>query len=81
MRLGLSLTAGLGLSVTEDSDYQKPKVYPTYWNQTPNLALNNANTESFRFLLTQGALAQAQAGEMRPSRSCCCGVILHRAVH
>lgn len=55
MQLGRSGTAGLGRSGTRSSDYREPNSYIRCWNQTPNSALNLANKESFRFLLTSNA--------------------------
>lgn len=52
-RVGLSLTGELGLSLTRESAYRKPK-----WALTPCgcceiLPLNYANIESYGFFLTQ----------------------------
>jgi len=53
MGLGLSGTAGLGLSGTGDSAYREPKPALTLWNRLPIPPLNYANNkESFGFLLT-----------------------------
>ncbi len=61
MGLGLSGTAGLGLSGTDDSAYQEPKPELTPWNRLPILPYNYANNkESFGFLLTLACAVDAR---------------------
>lgn len=52
--LGLSGTAGLGLSGTDDSAYQEPKSVLMLWNRLtiPSSNIPN-NKESFGFFLTR----------------------------
>ena len=53
IRLVLSVTARLVLSVTTGSSYQEPKQGLSLWDGCKIQPLNYANIESFRFLLTQ----------------------------
>ena len=52
-RVGLSLTGALGLSLTQESAYRKPKWALTRCRCCEILPLNYANIESYGFFLTQ----------------------------
>lgn len=67
--LVLSLTARLVLSLTEDSSYREPNQGVSYCDSCEIQTLNYANTESFRFLLTQNRIVDKSRGSRwRPSR-------------
>ncbi len=52
-RLGLPLTGDLGLSLTAESAYRKPKLALTHCRCCETQPLNYANIESYGFFLTQ----------------------------
>ena len=52
-RVGLSLTRDLGLSLTGESAYQKPKLALTRCRYCKIHPLNYANIESYGFFLTR----------------------------
>lgn len=57
-RVGLSLTGDLGLSLTRESAYRKPKSVLTRFRCYEILPLNYANIESYGFFLTQSRARQ-----------------------
>ena len=63
---GLSGTTTFGRSGTRCPDYQEPKACATRRKRSARGALNNANKESSRFLLTQPRLCKSAARASRP---------------
>ena len=63
---GLSGTITFGRSGTRCSDYQEPKACATRRKRSACEALNNANKESSRFLLTQPRLCKSAARASLP---------------
>lgn len=67
---GLSGTAGLGRSGTRSSDYREPEWHSNPQKSAPKFALNLANKESFRFLLTDSRpWTDSEAPPRRPAET------------